>query len=148
MEKNENMKDMTRRTEEEMSREEYLAKIREEAQAEIEQEEKEEKERQTLVERALDVTEKPEVIGQWAQVRRKFLQYNRPEEWLAMTKSGEATEYLQKVQEKTQETYLRMIEEREEKELWGQDQSGLKGLHICRRIARETKEEMIENLSI
>ena len=148
MEKNENMKDMTRRTEEEMSREEYLAKIREEVQAEIEQEEKEEKERQALVERALDVTEKPEVIGQWAQVRRKFLQYNRPEEWLAMTKSGEATEYLQKVQEKTQETYLRMIEEREEKELWGQDQSGLKGLHICRRIARETKEEMIENLSI
>lgn len=148
MEKNENMKDMTRRTEEEMSREEYLAKIREEAQAEIEQEEKEEKERQALVERALDVTEKPEVIGQWAQVRRKFLQYNRPEEWLAMTKSGEATEYLQKVQEKTQERYLRIIEEREEKELWGQDQSGLKGLHICRRIARETKEEMIENLSI
>lgn len=148
MEKNENMKDMTRRTEEEMSREEYLAKIRAEVQAEIEQEEKEEKERQALVERALDVTEKPEVIGQWAQVRRKFLQYNRPEEWLAMTKSGEATEYLQKVQEKTQETYLRMIEEREEKELWGQDQSGLKGLHICQRIARETKEEMIENLSI
>ena len=148
MEKNENMKDMTRRTEEEMSREEYLAKIRAEVQAEIEQEEKEEKERQALVERALDVTEKPEVIGQWAQVRRKFLQYNRPEEWLAMTKSGEATEYLQKVQEKTQETYLRIVEEREQKELWGQDQSGLKGLHICRRIARETKEEMIENLSI
>ena len=148
MEKNENMKDMTRRTEEKMSREEYLAKIREEAQAEIEQEEKEEKERQALVERALDVTEKPEVIGQWAQIRRKFLQYNRPEEWLAMTKSGEAAEYLQKVQEKTQETYLRIVEEREQKELWGQDQSGLKGLHICQRIARETKEEMIENLSI
>ena len=148
MEKNENMKDMTRRTEEEMSREEYLAKIRAEVQAEIEQEEKEEKERQALVERALDVTEKPEVIGQWAQIRRKFLQYNRPEEWLAMTKSGEATEYLQKVQEKTQETYLRIVEEREQKELWGQDQSGLKGLHICQRIARETKEEMIENLSI
>lgn len=148
MEKNENMKDMTRRTEEEMSREEYLAKIRAEVQAEIEQEEKEEKERQALVERALDVTEKPEVIGQWAQVRRKFLQYNRPEEWLAMTKSGEAAEYLQKVQEKTQETYLRIVEEREQKELWGQDQSGLKGLHICQRIARETKEEMIENLSI
>ena len=148
MEKNENMKDMTRRTEEKMSREEYLAKIREEAQAEIEQEEKEEKEHQALVERALDVTEKPEVIGQWAQIRRKFLQYNRPEEWLAMTKSGEAAEYLQKVQEKTQETYLRIVEEREQKELWGQDQSGLKGLHICQRIARETKEEMIENLSI
>ena len=148
MEKNENMKDMTRRTEEKMSREEYLAKIREEAQAEIEQEEKEEKERQALVERALDVTEKPEVIGQWAQIRRKFLQYNRPEEWLAMTKSGEAAEYLQKVQEKTQETYLRIVEEREQKELWGQDQSGLNGLHICQRIARETKEEMIENLSI
>ena len=148
MEKNENMKDMTRRTEEEMSQEEYLAKIRAEVQAEIEQEEKEEKERQALVERVLDVTEKPEVIGQWAQVRRKFLQYNRPEEWLAMTKSGEAAEYLQKVREKTQETYLRIVEEREQKELWGQDQSGLKGLHICQRIARETEEEMIENLSI
>ena len=128
--------------------EEELAKIRAEVQAEIEQEEKEEKERQALVERALDVTEKPEVIGQWAQIRRKFLQYNRPEEGQARTKSGEATEYLQKVQEKTQETYLRIVEEREEKELWGQDQSGLKGLHICQRIARETKEEMIENLSI
>ena len=148
MEKNEERKNMTRRTEEETNWEEYLAQIRAEAAAEIEQEEKEEAERQALVERALDVTEKPEVIGQWAQIRRKFLQYNRPEEWLAMTKSGEATEYLQKVQEKTQETYLRIIEEREQKELWGQDQSGLKGLHICRRIARETKEEMIENLSI
>ena len=138
MEKNEERKDMTRRTEEEMNWEEYLKKIHAEAEAEIEQEEREEKERQALVERALDVTE----------IRRKFLQYNRPEEWLAMTKSGEAAEYLQKVQEKTQETYLRIIEEREEKELWGQDQSGLKGLQICRRIARETQAEMIENLSI
>ena len=76
MEKNEERKNMTRRTEEEMNWEEYLAKIHAEAEAEIEQ------------------------------------------------------------------------EEREEKELWGQDQSGLKGLHICRRIARETQAEMIENLSI
>ena len=155
MEKNEERKDMTPKTEEEMSWEEYLAKIHQELEAEVnaeiepeEKEEQEEREPPALIERALETTEKPEVIGQWAQIRRSFLQYNQPERWLEMVKSDEATTYLQEIQEKTMETYLRIVEAREEKELWGQDQSGLKGLHICQRIARETKEEMIENLSI
>ena len=88
------------------------------------------------------------MVGNWAAIRRSFLQYNQPEKWLAMVKSGEATAYLLELQEKTMETYLKRLEEREKKEVWGADQSGLKGFHLRQRIAQETKEEMIENLSL
>ena len=58
--------------------------------------------------------EVPFVSGEWARMRRRFLQVQRPQEWKRMLKEQEASAYLTQIEAHYQERYRRICEKEEE----------------------------------
>jgi len=58
--------------------------------------------------------EVPFVSGEWARMRRRFLQVQRPQEWKRMLKEQEASAYLTQIEAHYREMYRRICEKEEE----------------------------------
>lgn len=79
-----------------------------EADARYEEEQRQREAHEELVSRAFDVVEDPEVSGEWASIARRRMRNDFPEEWIRMVQDGEASEYLQKIQAETHQTFNEM----------------------------------------
>lgn len=111
------------------------------------QSEEAEKEHEALVEKALQARESPQVEGRWAQIRRGFLQWYSPEEWLNLVKSGEAAIYLKRIEEETEERYRRMYRHEEEMRILGRNLSHLEEVQMSNEIGAMLRELLTAELS-
>lgn len=111
------------------------------------QSEEAEKKHEALVEKALQTRESPQVEGRWAQIRRGFLQWYSPEEWLNLVESGEATMYLKRIEEETEKRYQRMYRHEEEMQILGRSLSRLEEIQTSNEIEAMLRELLTAELS-
>ena len=111
------------------------------------QSEEAERKHEALVEKALQTRESPQVEGRWAQIRRGFLQWYSPEEWLNLVESGEAAMYLKRIEEETEERYRRMYRHEEEMQILGRSLSRLEEIQTSNEIGAMLRELLTAELS-
>ena len=89
--------------------------------------------------------EVPFVPGEWARLRRRFLQVQRPEEWKRMLREEEASPYLEQIEKNCQEEYLRICE-MEEAKMPQEEMSFLENVQRRNAIGQMVKEFLMEDL--
>ena len=89
--------------------------------------------------------EVPFVTGEWARMRRRFLQVQRPQEWKRMLEEQEASAYLTQIEEHYQEQYRRMCE-REEERIPQEELTFLENVQRRNAIGQMVKEFLMEDL--
>ena len=89
--------------------------------------------------------EVPFVTGEWARMRRRFLQVQRPQEWKRMLEEQEASAYLTQIEEHYQEQYRRMCE-REEERIPQEELTFLENVQRLNAIGQMVKEFLMDEL--
>ena len=89
--------------------------------------------------------EVPFVPGEWARLRRRFLQRQRPKEWQRMLEEQEASTYLAQIERNYQEEYLRICE-KEEEHIPQEELTFLELVQRRNAIGQTVKEFLMEEL--
>ena len=100
-----------------------------------------------LVEKALATIETPKVQGEWAMIRREYLQYYQPQLWLEMAASGEAATHLQRIQERTQNQMMKMLDREEARLVNGKNLKFQETVQIMNQAQSAIREFLIAELS-
>lgn len=109
--------------------------------------EREEERLETLTEEAITMQESPFIEGEWAQIRRSFLQWYEPMEWVRLVKSREASPYLKQIEATYQSRFRQMYEKEEQKRIAGRSLTFLEAVQEANQIKASIREILTDALS-
>lgn len=111
------------------------------------QNEREEERLETLTEEAITMQESPFIEGEWAQIRRSFLQRYEPMEWVRLVKSREASPYLKQIEATYQSRFRQMYAQEEQRKIAGKSLTFLEAAQEASQIKASIREILTDELS-
>ena len=91
--------------------------------------------------------ESPFIEGEWAKIRRSFLQWYDPEGWMRLVKSREASPYLKRIEQTYQSRFRQMYAQEEQRKIAGKSLTFLEAAQEASQIKASIREILTDELS-